>query len=144
VTDQVALLDSDTLSEIARGHARIVSRARDYLVRHGRFTISAVTLFERLRGYRAALLDGKPYQRHLSEFEAFASACVVIPFDDAAADRSARAWAGLPRRARSAIGDLLIAGTASANGLPLVTRNRRDFQPIAKALGGLTLIDWAA
>lgn len=144
MTERLALLDSDTLSEIARGHPKVIARARDYLTRHGRFTISAVTVFERLRGYRAALRDGKPYQAQLQQFEALVAACVVLPFDDAAAGHAARAWAAVGQRARRALGDVLIAGIAAANGLLLVTRNRRDFKPIADALPGLELSDWAS
>jgi predicted nucleic acid-binding protein len=41
------------------------------------------------------------------------------------------------------VGDILIAATASAHTISLVTRNRRDFEPISR-IGGvrLTLIDW--
>jgi len=60
VTPGPALLDSDTLSELSRGHPKVTARARAYLEEHGRLMISAVSVFERLRGYRAAILLGKP------------------------------------------------------------------------------------
>jgi predicted nucleic acid-binding protein len=71
------------------------------------------------------------------------AASVVLSYDDAAADRAAQAWAALSRRARHALGDILIAGIAVANALPVVTRNQRDFAPIAEALPELKLIDWS-
>jgi predicted nucleic acid-binding protein len=142
--ETVALVDSDTLSELSRGHPHVTARARAYLHRHGRLTISAVTVFERLRGYRASLRDGKPFEAQLRQFEGLAACCMVLPVDSRVADRAAIFWAHLGTRGRRGIGDILIAATASANGMPLVTRNRKDFEPIARIAGAdLTLLDWA-
>jgi len=121
--------------------------------------MSAVTVFERLRGYRAAIGEGKPYEAQLRQFEALVACSTVLPFDAAAADRAATIWGALRRRERRALGDfallasfgrsamkgeILIAATASVHGLPLVTRNRRDFAPLTKLEGvGLQLLDWA-
>jgi predicted nucleic acid-binding protein len=109
----------------------------------GRFTISTITVFERLRGYRAAILAGRPFQRQLHAFEALVQACLVLPVDDTAADIAATMWSGSARKARQSLGDLLIAAVAVARQLPLVTRNRRDFEAFAKASGArLSLLDW--
>lgn len=143
MTDEVAVLDSDTLSELSRGHARVVGRARTYLERHGRLTITAISAFERLRGYRAAIREGRPYEPQLRAFEALLATCVVLPVDEAAADRAASIWAAVGRRTRGKLGDILVAAVASVRSLPLVTRNRRDFAPIADlAFVGLRLLDW--
>lgn len=138
-----ALLDTDTLSEISRGNAIVRSHARAYLSEFGRFTISAITVFERLRSYRAAIAAGKPFQRQLQAFERLAEACVVLPVDAIAADIAATIWAGSARKVRQSLGDLLIASVALARQLPVVTRNRRDFEAFAKVSGErLVLIDW--
>jgi predicted nucleic acid-binding protein len=109
----------------------------------GRFTISAITVFERLRGYRSAIASGKPFQRQLQAFEALVQACVVLPVDEVAADVAATMWSGSARKARQSLGDLLIAAVAVARQLPLVTRNRRDFETFAKVSGArLNLLDW--
>src|SRR5260221_14007532 len=92
------LLDTDTLSEISRGNPIANARARAYLLEFGRFTISAITVFERLRGYRSAIAAGKPFQRQLQAFEALAQACVVLPVDDIAADLAATMWAASARK----------------------------------------------
>lgn len=137
------VLDSDTLSELSRGNPTVVETARTYLETHGRLTITAVSVFERLRGYRAAIRAGKPYEEHLRSFEALVASSIVLPLDCAAADRAASIWAALPRRGQRAFGDILIAAIALSRGLPLVTRNRRDFGPIASlGVGDLTLLDW--
>lgn len=140
-----SLLDTDTLSEISRGHPAAVSRSRSYLLEFGRFTISAVTVFERLRGYQAALRDGKPYHRQLQAFEALVSTCLVVPFDEDAAAVAATIWAAATRTQRKNLGDILIAASAIARQLPLVTRNKRDFEGLAKSAGlNLRLVDWTA
>lgn len=58
------LLDTDTLSELSRGNATVRARAQAYLAAFGRLTISSVTVFERLRGYREA---GKPASNAMRE-----------------------------------------------------------------------------
>jgi toxin FitB len=144
LSEGVVVLDSDTLSELSRGHPAVVERAREYLIRHGRLTVTAVSVFERLRGYRAALRAGRPYQAQLLQFESLVASSLVLPLDTAAADRAAAIWAAVDRRTRRAVADILIAAIASVHELPLVTRNRRDFASIA-ALNfvGLRLLDWS-
>lgn len=137
------LLDTDTLSEISRGHPVATARARSYLTEFGRFTISSVTVFERLRGYHAALQEGKPYHRQLQAFEVLVGNCMVLPFDEDAAGTAAQIWGASTRKQRQSLGDILIAATAVARQLPLVTRNRKDFEGLAKAAGlSLRLVDW--
>src|SRR5260221_12616554 len=95
------LLDTDTLSELSRGNVHATSRARAYLAEFGRLTISAVTVFERMRGYRYALRVGKPVQRQLQAFEALVRGCVVLPFDAGAADVAGTIWSACSRRQQS-------------------------------------------
>lgn len=143
MSDRPVLLDSDTLSELSRGRAAVVDRTRTYLERHGRLTVSAVTVFERLRGYRAAIARGSQLEPQLRQFEALAKACIVLPVDDQVADVAATIWAHVGARLGRSLGDILIAATASVYGLPLVTRNRRDFGRMATLDGvNLTLRDW--
>ena len=138
------LLDSDVLSLLSRGDARVTARALVYLERHGRLTLSAVTVFERLRGYQAVLREGKPFGEQFAKFRALVAASVVLPVDESVAEQAAVVWSQVGPRARKAIGDILIAATASVHRLPLVTRNRRDFEPMARCAGvDLLLIDWS-
>jgi predicted nucleic acid-binding protein len=138
------VLDTDTLSELSRGNPIVGDRARAYLSEFGRLTITAVTVFERLRGYRAALRAGKPFESQLKAFEALAATCVVLPFDDDAARCAADIWAGSTRNQRQRLGDLLIAATAASRHIALVTRNAKDFRPFIEASGiDVPLTDWA-
>jgi predicted nucleic acid-binding protein len=144
LSDPKTLLDADTLSEIARGHVGISARATRYLAEHGRLTLSAVTVFERLRGYRSAIARGRPYELHLRRFVALAERCEVIPVDASVADHAARIWSGVGARQRGALLDLLVVASASARGLAVATRNARDFVPLAKAApSDVPLVDWA-
>lgn len=137
------LLDTDTLSELCRGNQHVAQRARSYLENHGRLTTSAVTVFERLRGYELAIQQGQAFDRQLQSFRALIANCVVLPFDDAAAVVAASIWGRAVRTLRQQLGDILIASVAVSRQLPLVTRNRRDFEAIAEAgRFNLRLIDW--
>jgi predicted nucleic acid-binding protein len=106
VIEDVAILDSDTLSQVSRGQPAVVARARAYLSRRGRFTVTAVSVFERLRGYRAAIRS----ELQLRQFEAF-----VAPLDATAADLAAGIRAALGSRARRAVGDIWIAAIAAVH-----------------------------
>jgi predicted nucleic acid-binding protein len=144
MTQEPAVLDTDTLSELSRGNRHVSERVLAYLADFGRLTITAVTVFERLRGYRAASWDGKPFERQMLAFEALAANCIVLPFDDEAARVAADLWSAAARRHRQQLADLLIASIAVSRQLPLVTRNKRDFERLTKASGlELRLLDWS-
>jgi tRNA(fMet)-specific endonuclease VapC len=137
------LLDTDTLSEISRGSASAVGNAKAYLALHGKLTISSITVFERLRGYHAAIRDGRPYHRQLQAFEALVANCLVLPFDSDAASVASSIWASSTRAQRQGLGDILIAAIAICRQLPLVTRNKKDFEGLSKAASlPLALLDW--
>ncbi|PYQ32086.1 MAG: hypothetical protein DMF56_03035 [Acidobacteria bacterium] len=141
---ELAVLDTDTLSELSRGNPRVSKRALEYLTGFGRLTITAVTVFERLRGYRVAIRDGKPFERQMQAFEALVANCIVLPFDQEAARLAADIWSAVARRDRQKLGDILIASIAVSRQLPLVTRNKRDFERLSKASDlELRLLDWS-
>jgi len=142
--NEPAVLDTDTLSELSRGNPDVRERALAYLTDFGRLTITAVTVFERLRGYRVAIRDGKPFERQMQAFQTLAANCIVLPFDREAAHVAAEIWSAVARRDRQQLGDILIASIAISRQLPLVTRNKRDFERFAKASGAeLRLLDWS-
>ena len=138
-----AILDTDTLSELARGNLQVKARASAYLATFGRLTTTAVTVFERVRGYRLAIREGRPFESQLKTFEVFVAASNVLPFDGDAAGVAARIWSAVSRSRRLALGDILIAAIAISRRLPLVTRNQRDFEHLSEQTGlKLSLLDW--
>lgn len=82
-------------------------------------TITSITAFERMRGYREAIRHGKPHERQMLAFEVLLTSCVVLPFDEEAARVAAMLWAG-------------------------TTRSRRDFAGLDTRAGAvLPLLDWS-
>lgn len=145
MSGEPAVLDTDTLSELSRGNPYVTERALAYLTDFGRLTITSVTIFERMRGYRIAIRDGKPYERQMQTFQALAANCIVLPFDQEAAQVAAEIWSSLARRDRQQFGDILIASIAVSRQLPLVTRNKGDFEKLSKTSGvDLRLVDWSS
>src|SRR5512142_2449931 len=125
------VLDTDTLSELSRGNPVVREHALAYLGGFGRLTITAVTVFERLRGYALAIREGKPFERQMQAFEALVANCIVLPFDQEAARVAAAIWSAAARRDRQQLGVILIAAITVSRQLPLVTRNKRDFERLS-------------
>lgn len=98
--------------------------------------ISAITMAELAAGPHATA-DPEERARRQDLLQRTEAAFDPIPFDAAAARAYGRVYAALVSVGRKARGaravDLLIAATALASGLPLVTRNAHDF----RALEGL-------
>ncbi len=139
------LLDTDTLSELSRGNARVCEQALAYLSRFGRLTITSITVFERLRGYRLAIRNGRPYQRQMQAFQTLVASSDVLPFDESAAGVAGEIWSRVSANRSCQLGDILIAAIAMSRQLPLVTRNRRDFEELGLSSGApLRLLDWSA
>ena len=87
-----------------------------------------------------ALISAKP-QQNLADVESFMSGFHSLPFDDQVADACASIRADLERRGqRIGYNDCLIAATALANGLILVTHNVLELSRVH----GLAIEDWEA
>jgi len=130
-----ALLDTDVLSEILKGrNARVLQVAQGYLAEHARFSFSAITHYEVLRGLRANRAGAAE-----REFLRLADDSDVLPISLRVLDRAADLWAearrgGFPRNDA----DLIIAATAMETRRVLVTGNAAHFAWIP----GLSLADW--
>jgi tRNA(fMet)-specific endonuclease VapC len=88
--------------------------------------------------FAGALRSADPV-RSLARQRAFFARFLSLPFDDAAAEVYAQIRADM-LTAGNPIGpnDMLIAATAIANGLILVTHNTNEFSRVT----GLTIEDW--
>ncbi len=131
-----ALLDTDTLSEVIRArNARVLQQAREYLEADGSFTFSIITRYEVLRG-----LEAEQARRQIAAFEQRCRVSTVLPLTDEIVVRAARIYGDLHRAGRLIDdADILIATTALAHDLTLVTDNRAHFERVP----GLRIISWA-
>jgi tRNA(fMet)-specific endonuclease VapC len=131
-----ALIDSSILIDAARGLLdleRLLSQSAEM-----ELAISAVTASELLHGVHRASKKSQKARRE-AFVERLLEVWPVLPFDLTAARMYARLWAGLAAKGVS-IGahDLMIAATALANGLALVTRDKRSFPKVP----GLRVLHW--
>ncbi|MBI4705664.1 MAG: PIN domain-containing protein [Deltaproteobacteria bacterium] len=131
------LLDTDAVSEPARRHPsrRFMARLAKYA---GELAVSSISVGEIVFGARRAP-GGQRYLHYLTE--TVLPHVAVLPIDVAVATRYGELRAVLERGGTPLADlDLLIAATALAHDLALVTGNRRHFERI----GGLDLADWFA
>lgn len=129
-----ALLDTDTLSAIMKGHPLVVARARDYLAEHLLLTMSIITRYEILRGLKA-----KSATTQVQAFDRLCETCRILPVTDEVVVRGAEIYAALKQRGEP-IGDadILIGASALAHGLVVVTNNEDHFRRIP----GLQVENW--
>ena len=135
------LLDTDILSNLQRGNARIIARLKE--VAASDFGITIVTRIEILRGrfdfFRKAesAADILRAQHFLLQSEVALQQLEIVPFDlDAAIEFDRLNKAGLARKVGQA--DLIVASITLANRATLVTRNLRHFRLVP----GLSMVNW--
>ena len=121
-----AVMDTDILSAIMRGNPSATERARFYLKTHRQFTFSILTRYEVLRGLLA-----KKDTRQLVTFGQLCATSRVLPLTDTIVVQGAAIYADLSQRGEL-IGDadILIAATAIAHGLGVITNNEKHFRRI--------------
>jgi tRNA(fMet)-specific endonuclease VapC len=131
----VALVDTDTLSEVIKGRdLEVERRAGEYLASYKRFTFSIITRYEILRGLKA-----KGATRQLSAFEDRCRKSTVLPLTDEIVVRAAEIYADLHRQGQLiSDADILIAATALTHNLILVTENPDHFSRVT----GLRIESW--
>jgi len=129
------VLDTDILSLLMRKNSSVLANAKEYLSKHGRFTISIITRYEILRGLKA-----KQAEQQAARFEDFCARNTVLPITDDVVLRAAEIYADLYKRG-ALIGDadILIAASALVNGFAIVTNNVEHFRRVKT----LQVVNWA-
>ncbi len=122
------LLDTSALVDALTGPRRSASALRGWIERYQRIAVSALVLYEWLRGPRTA--------SELADQEALLPSALALPFTPEDAALAATLYRNV-RRARGRELDLAIAASAILNDARLWTLNARDFADIP----GLTLAD---
>jgi tRNA(fMet)-specific endonuclease VapC len=134
-----ALLDTDILSEVAKGIDQAVTRnATDYRQAYGFLTLSVISVMEVIQGYQR--VGGS---NRIQAFRNAISSEQVLLFDHAAADLAGQVAGDLDRVGRP-IGrcDPMIAAIALTHGLELATGNTSHYQRIQQLGYPLTLVNW--
>ncbi len=128
MTSGLALLDTDTLSEVIKGRDLVTQRnAQAYLGVHRRLQFSIITRYEILRGLKA-----KDAFAQVEAFEVQCRGSSVLPLNDAIVVKGADIFAMLRTRGEPiSDADILIAATALVHNLVLVTNNLRHFRRIS-------------
>jgi len=129
-----ALLDTNILTAFLKGHARVVAQMEKHLDEVGQPSISIITYYELLRG-----LKELGSARRLAGFEDPVGHLHVRLLTRRVMGRAADLYVELRRRGEPLEdADILIAATALAHNLVLVTDNEQHFRRIAE----LELEDW--
>ena len=114
-------LDTSALVDAMAGERRSYSRLADLIQGNDRLAISAIALYEWLRGPRT--------ERELQSQEDLLPSDGVVPFGSEAAQLAARLYRSV-RRPRGRDLDLAIAACAIAHDAALWTTNRKDFEDV--------------
>lgn len=131
---KAALIDPNILSQFFRGQAQVVNKFETYLKEYDTINLSIITYYEIVSG-----LKHRDAHKQLGVFLDFVTQNSLLPFTQKVADVAAELYADLRKQGQPIDDiDLLIAGTAIANGLTLVTHNRKHFDRIAQ----LEVEDW--
>ena len=118
-----------------RGHPQVVAKFQAYLAEYDTISLSIISYYEIVSGLRH-----RDAQKQLKQFLEFSSQNTILPLTQEVADVAANLYADLRKKGQPIDDiDLLIAGTAMANGLVVVTQNRKHFDRIM----GLEVEDWS-
>lgn len=134
-----ALLDTDTVSEIAKGIDQTVAgNAVTYRGAHGFLTLSVITVMEVIQGYQR--VGGST---RIQSFRNAIATEEILPFDQPTADLAGRIAGDLDRTGQP-IGrcDPMIAAIALQHGLELVTGNTSHFERLPPLGYPLVLQNW--
>jgi tRNA(fMet)-specific endonuclease VapC len=134
-----SLIDTDIFSEITKAsNPTVIGHATAYRKAFSRYTISAVTLMEVIRGHQK-----KQALRQLQHFLAATASEEVIPFDRPCAELAGRIAGDLERTGQPiGLADPMIAAIALHHNLELVTGNTAHFQRVQQLGYPLTLGNW--
>jgi tRNA(fMet)-specific endonuclease VapC len=134
-----SLLDTDILSEIIKGIDRTVAaNSSAYRNAHGRYTLSAISVMEVVRGFQ----KNQSFRR-MQAFVASLAGEEVLAFEQATGELAGRIAGELERTGRPiGTADTMIAAIALEHSLELVTGNTAHFQRVQQLGYPLTLANW--
>lgn len=128
------LFDTCVVSDFVKGQAKVLARVKATSPK-----LIAVSALTRMEVEYGLALNAARARKLAPMLDAFFATIVTLPFDEADAKAAATIRAALKTQGQP-IGAyaVLIAGTALARGLVVVTSNVGEF----KRVGGLKVEDW--
>ena len=121
-------IDTTIAVAFLRGETRSVSAVRSALESTNSLGISSVSLFELLHP-----IHHRKLEREERTVRSFIHQLTLLPLDTEAAEEAAKIMGGLMRIGQPVNAlDVLIAGTAVANGAEKLLSSDRDFEKISK------------
>jgi predicted nucleic acid-binding protein len=133
------LVDTDIWSEIFKGkNATVLARASTYLSQHGRYTLTAVTVFEVIQGLQQVQRESRieAFREMLEDIE-------VLDLDQEAADLAAVIYGELERTGRGIdVGDAQNAAIALRHRVGVATGNVRHYARVQDLGYPLILQNW--
>ena len=137
MNDRLSLIDSDILSYILKRKENVYNCAYNYLKIYGKFSISCLTYYECLRGYKAVNAS-----KRLQIFHDFMNITSVLYLDQRVMEKASEIYAVLKQKGKiPGEFDILIAATAISNDLILISNNERHYQPMEQYFS-LKLENW--
>ncbi len=136
-----ALLDTDVLSNLARGDSAELQRLRAWLGSGNGIAIPRIVVYEFRRGVLSGALDRRAEQ----QFKVFLAQFLLVELDPHTWEIAAEIWAAMYRAnlsPRRRDGDILVAAAALRGGYEVATHNTSDFDTIRKVRPSLTLAAW--
>jgi len=135
---KLCLIDTDILIYILKRKEPAYQQSREYLGEHKKFTISCLSYYECLRGYRAVEAT-----KRLEVFREFLAITEVLYLDEAILEKAGEIY-GFLRKKGLLTGefDMLIGATALVHDLTLVTNNEKHFMRIQEHFP-LKITNWA-
>jgi len=137
MNEPLSLIDTDVLSYILKRREPFYQRGREYLTHYSRLTISCLTYYECLRGYKAVGAT-----KRLQVFHEILRITDVLYLDQGVLDKSAEIYGVLkPKGELPGEFDLMIGATALLHGMSVVTNNISHYQAIQRYFP-LKIEDW--
>ena len=137
MNEPLSLIDTDVLSYILKRREPFYQRSREYLTHYTRLTISCLTYYECLRGYKAVGATTR-----LQVFQELLRITDVLYLDQDVLEKSAEIYGVLkPKGELPGEFDVMIGATALLHGMSVVTNNITHYQAIQRYFP-LKIEDW--
>ena len=137
MTAELCLIDTDTLIYILKRKEPAYQRSCEYLKQHKKFTISCLTYYECLRGYKAVGAT-----KRLQVFQELLNLTEILYLDQSVLDKAGEIY-GVLKKEGLLPGefDILIGATALVHDFTLVTNNEKHYAK-TKEIFSLNVGNW--